>query len=66
NLAVVALVDLVKVHLPDVVFLIETLADKQKLEEIRVRLKFAGCFSVDVHGRSDRFGFLWKTGMSLI
>ncbi|CAN0876937.1 hypothetical protein LINGRAHAP2_LOCUS11577 [Linum grandiflorum] len=50
--AVLALVDLVQVHRPDVVFLVETIADKQKLEEIRVRLKFEGCFAVDVQGRS--------------
>ncbi|CAN0858800.1 hypothetical protein LINGRAHAP2_LOCUS7468 [Linum grandiflorum] len=58
-----ALEDLVKVHRPDVVFLIETLVDKQKLEEIRVKLKFEGCFSEDVIGRSGGLGFLWRTGL---
>ncbi|CAN0847085.1 hypothetical protein LINGRAHAP2_LOCUS4785 [Linum grandiflorum] len=52
---------LVKVHRPDVVFLIETLVDKTKLEEIRVKLKFDGCFFVDVWGRSGGLGFLWRT-----
>ncbi|CAN0905343.1 hypothetical protein LINGRAHAP2_LOCUS23605 [Linum grandiflorum] len=62
--AVLALDDLIRVHRPDVVFLIETLVDKQKLEEIRVRLKLEGCFSVDVQGQSGGLGYLWRTGIN--
>ncbi|CAN0881186.1 Transposon TX1 uncharacterized 149 kDa protein [Linum grandiflorum] len=61
--AVRALEDLIRVHRPDMVFLIETLVAKQKLEEIRVKLKFDGCFAVDVVGRSGGLGLLWRHGV---
>ncbi|CAN0925275.1 hypothetical protein LINGRAHAP2_LOCUS34659 [Linum grandiflorum] len=62
--AVLALTDLVKVHRPNVVFLIETLVDRARIEEIRVKLKFEGCFSVDIQGRSGGLGFLWRAGIT--
>ncbi|XP_058746447.1 uncharacterized protein LOC131619359 [Vicia villosa] len=38
----------------------ETLSKKQKLESIRVLLKFDSCLSVDVVGRSGGLAVLWK------
>ncbi|CAN1729936.1 LINE-1 reverse transcriptase homolog [Linum perenne] len=60
--AVRALSELVKVHRPDVIFLSETLVQKQKMEEIRIKLKFDGCFVVDPIGRSGGLCVLWKEG----
>ncbi|XP_058782838.1 uncharacterized protein LOC131657458 [Vicia villosa] len=47
-------------HHPDVLFLSETLAKKQKLESVRVTLKFDSCLTVDVVGRSGGLAVLWK------
>src|SRR3954465_10253726 len=44
----------------DVLFLSETLSKKQKLESIRILLKFDSCLSVDVVGRSGGLAVLWK------
>ncbi|CAN0839535.1 hypothetical protein LINGRAHAP2_LOCUS2597 [Linum grandiflorum] len=58
--AVQTLGELVKVYQPDVVFLSETLVSSQKMEEIRVSLKFKGCFSAAARGRSGGLSMLWK------
>lgn len=47
--------------------LFETLVSKQKQEEIRVRLGFKNCFTVDSIGRSGGINVLWrKTGLCSI
>lgn len=43
------------------VLLFETLVHAQKLEEIRVKIQFDGCVSVNCVGHSGGIGFLWKT-----
>ncbi|CAN0918166.1 hypothetical protein LINGRAHAP2_LOCUS30710 [Linum grandiflorum] len=58
--AIQVLGDLIKVHRHDVVFLSKKLVGKHKLEEIRVKVKFEGCFAVDVRGRSGGLGMLWR------
>ncbi|CAN0905267.1 Transposon TX1 uncharacterized 149 kDa protein [Linum grandiflorum] len=52
--------ELIKVHRPEVVFLSETLVGDQKMEEIRVQIKFEGCFSVAATGHSGGLCLLWK------
>lgn len=54
------LCELIGVHRPDVVLLLETLVHANKLEEIRVRLQFEGCYSVDSIGHSGGIGVLWR------
>lgn len=44
--------DLVRVHKPDFLFLCETIAFSNKVEEMCIKLGFAQCFSVDRVGRS--------------
>lgn len=56
------LCELIRAHRPDIVLLFETLVHKRKLEEIRVRVQFDGCFSVDSIGHSGGIGILWRTG----
>ncbi|XP_058776789.1 uncharacterized protein LOC131651141 [Vicia villosa] len=51
-------------HHPDVFFLSETLAKKQKLESVRVSLKFDSCLSIDVVGRSGGLAVLWKDSVN--
>jgi exonuclease III len=45
---------------PDILFLSETLAKAQKMENIRVMLKFDACLSIDVEGRSGGLSVMWK------
>ncbi|XP_058733106.1 uncharacterized protein LOC131604698 [Vicia villosa] len=45
---------------PDIIFLSETLARVDKLESLRIALKFEACFTVDVEGRSGGLAVLWK------
>lgn len=47
-------------HHPNILFLLETLANYQKLERVRVSLKFEACLSVDVVGRSGGIVVLWN------
>ncbi|XP_058732856.1 uncharacterized protein LOC131604433 [Vicia villosa] len=47
-------------HRPEVLFLSKTLAKSQKLEHIRVILKFEACLSIDVEGRSGGITVLWR------
>lgn len=43
-----------------IIFFAETLSNSRKLENIRVLLKFEGCLSVDVEGRSGGLAVMWK------
>ncbi|CAN0888737.1 Transposon TX1 uncharacterized 149 kDa protein [Linum grandiflorum] len=64
--AVQVLGELITAHRPDVVFLSETLVSSHKMEEIRVKVGFEGCFTVDVRGRSGGLGMLWKAKAQLM
>lgn len=59
-LAISTIRELVRVHKPSVIFLFETLASKNKVEEIRSRINFKCCFVVDCVGRSGGLCVLWK------
>ncbi|CAN0880182.1 hypothetical protein LINGRAHAP2_LOCUS13515 [Linum grandiflorum] len=58
--AVQVLGEVVQTHKPEVVFLSETLVGNNMMEEIRVSLKFDGCFTVAARGRSGGLCMLWK------
>ncbi|KAK2365796.1 hypothetical protein QL285_079253 [Trifolium repens] len=58
--AVLNLRDLARDHKPDVIFLFETLTIARRIEEIRVKLGFDSCISVDVQGRSGGLAVFWK------
>ncbi|XP_058724489.1 uncharacterized protein LOC131595962 [Vicia villosa] len=58
--AVPNLKKLAQQHRPDIIFLSETLANKRKMENIRVTLKFEACLSIDVEGRSGGLAVLWR------
>lgn len=45
-------------HQPDIIFLSETLAKARKLEMVRVMLKFEGCLTIEVEGRSGGLAVL--------
>jgi len=51
---------MVKTKKPCFMFLIETLCSKNRMEWIRVKLGFAGCFVVDPVGRSGGLALLWR------
>lgn len=62
--AVPALRDLVRDYKPDVFLLFETLVHANKIEEIRSRIGFDFCFTMDRLGRSDSIVVLWKSPFS--
>lgn len=49
------LCDIIRAHKSDVIFLSKTLVHDQRIGEIKVKLNFDYCFSVDCFGRSDDF-----------
>jgi len=51
---------MVKAKKPSFVFLIKTLCSKNRMEWIRVKLGFTGCFAVDPMGRSGGLALLWR------
>ncbi|XP_057793280.1 uncharacterized protein LOC131009894 [Salvia miltiorrhiza] len=63
-LAIPTLCELVRAHRPDFIFLCETLAKRQRVELIRSRLNFEGCFVVDCVGRSGGLCMFWKASSS--
>lgn len=54
------LVDLIHDKRPKIVFLIETLIDKNKFQPIKMKLGFNGLFTVDNRGHSGGLALLWK------
>jgi hypothetical protein len=56
---VLDLCQMVKTKKPCFVFLIETLCSKNRMEWLQVKLGFAGCFVVDLVGRSGGLTLLW-------
>ncbi|XP_057785551.1 uncharacterized protein LOC131003090, partial [Salvia miltiorrhiza] len=60
-LAIPTLRELVRVHRPDFIFLCETISHKHRIEEIKIRLNFEGCFAIDCIGRSGGICLLWKS-----
>ncbi|XP_073049453.1 uncharacterized protein [Primulina eburnea] len=58
--AVPNLRELVRAHRPAVIFLYETLAHSQKIEEVRISLGFDAAFSVDREGRNGGIAILSK------
>lgn len=58
--AVVRLTNLVRREDPKVVFLMETRCDKKRMEEVRVRLGFSNCFTVECRGKSGGLCLLWS------
>ncbi|XP_057791345.1 uncharacterized protein LOC131008488 [Salvia miltiorrhiza] len=63
-LAIPTLCGLVRAHKANFVFLCETISQKQKIEEIRNRLHFEGCLTVECRGRSGGLCMLWKVSSS--
>lgn len=52
--------ELCKVHQPDIVFLMETRAPKERVEKMRRRLKFQRCFVVNPRGLSGGLCLFWN------
>lgn len=62
--AVRVLCDLVRDRNPDVLFLMETISVGSKMEELRIRMGFVSCFSVDRIGRSGGLAVFWKQNVN--
>ncbi|CAN0915184.1 hypothetical protein LINGRAHAP2_LOCUS28980 [Linum grandiflorum] len=58
--AVHVLGELIQTHRPGVLILLETFADKSRMKEVRVAVKFEGCFAVDAVGHSGGICILWR------
>ncbi|CAN0880639.1 hypothetical protein LINGRAHAP2_LOCUS13762 [Linum grandiflorum] len=59
--AVTILHDLVKLHTQDIVVLIETLANNAQMEDIRIKIGFAGCITLEAIGHSGGLAILWRS-----
>ena len=62
--AVCSLWDLVKSHRPRILFLMETLVHKMKIEELRIKLGFSGKFAVNSISHSGGLAMLWDSSLS--
>lgn len=62
------LIDLVRCKKPSIIFLMETLCSKNRLESIKLKLGFDRLFVVDCVGRSGGLALLWdaNTNVSLL
>lgn len=54
------LVDLVHQRKPVVIFLMETLVNNYKMQGIKTKLGWHGCFTVEPVGRGGGLALLWK------
>ncbi|KAG2722068.1 hypothetical protein I3760_02G112400 [Carya illinoinensis] len=52
---------MVKDKCPKVIFLMETYLDVNRLDNIRRKIRFEGCFGVNPIGRSGGLVILWKS-----
>ncbi|KAL8146376.1 hypothetical protein AgCh_004207 [Apium graveolens] len=52
--------DVVRQERPTIVFLCETLSNKERMEWVRTRLGFQGMIVVEANGRSGGLSLLWK------
>lgn len=52
--------ELCKAHQPAILFLMETRAQKERVENMRRRLKFHNCFTVDPRGHSGGLCLFWS------
>ncbi|CAN0876220.1 hypothetical protein LINGRAHAP2_LOCUS11181 [Linum grandiflorum] len=62
--AVLALDELIRTRRPGIVILLETFANKSRMETIRSEVKMGGggCFAVDAEGHSGGVCVMWKEG----
>lgn len=58
------LYQMVKDKCPKVLFFMETLTKCSKLDVLRGRLGYEGCFGVDPIGRSRGLTMFWKAGVT--
>ncbi|CAN0841413.1 Transposon TX1 uncharacterized 149 kDa protein [Linum grandiflorum] len=58
--AVNVLDELIKTHRPGIVILLETFANKSRMETVRSKVKMEGCFAVDADGHSGGVCVLWR------
>ncbi|CAN0918481.1 hypothetical protein LINGRAHAP2_LOCUS30889 [Linum grandiflorum] len=60
--AIQALDELIKTHRPGVVILLETFANKSRMETVRNEVKMGGCFA---QGHNGGVCVLWKEGQEV-
>lgn len=53
------LCDICRVHQPAILFLMETRANKDRVERVRRKLKYANSFVVEARGLSEGLCLLW-------
>ena len=63
--AILVLKDLLVSRKPTIIFLIETLVNANKIEEIKRKLGFVGSFCVDRIGRSSGLALLWHDSINV-
>jgi len=57
--------DLIQAQGPLIVFLSETWSDKEQLESLKVKIKYAGLFYVQSQDRGGGLALFWKQGVSV-
>ena len=56
--------EIIRSQRPSLIFLIETLVDDEKIEQLRIQLGFDGKFVVNRVGREGGLALLWKQPMT--
>lgn len=64
-LAVHVLLGFVNHHKPDILFLSKMLSSSERMERLRVQLKYECCFAVSVQGHSGGLALLWNGGLEV-
>ena len=57
--------DLIQAQGPLIVFLSKTWSDKEQLESLKVKIKYAGLFYVQSQDRGGGLALFWKQGVSV-
>ena len=57
--------DLIQEQSPLIVFLSETWADKEQLESLKFKIKYAGLFYVQSQDRGGGLALFWQQGVSV-
>ncbi|CAN0920093.1 hypothetical protein LINGRAHAP2_LOCUS31833 [Linum grandiflorum] len=60
--AVRVLDELIRTHRPGMIILLETFANKNRIEIVMSEVKIGGCFAVDAAGHSRRVCFMARRG----
>ncbi|XP_019160043.1 PREDICTED: uncharacterized protein LOC109156647 [Ipomoea nil] len=65
SMAVHVLLGFVNKYKPDILFLCETLSNASKMEQVRIKLKYENCLTVEATRRGGGLALLWNGGLDV-